>query len=159
MDTPQTLEARLSLFGFVSTPAELSVTPRTRTHRIGRAIACGVGGIVIAPVVFLIPPHAEWVMLSVATGLYWARKNWIAEYVVAAFEARCPRCYTPVRVKPGMTLRFPQALNCYSCHQHPVLEPGTAPPVDESRREEAAQAPRQSERRPLKIWSPAGSDW
>jgi hypothetical protein len=159
VDTPQTLEARLSLFGFVSTPVVLAVTPRTRGQRVGRAIASAIGGIVLAPIVFLIPPHAEWVMLSVATGLYWARKNWIAEFVVATFDGRCPRCYAPVKVKPGATLRFPHAVTCYSCHQHPVLEEGTAPPVDETRRDESVPPPRHSERRLLKIWSPAGSDW
>lgn len=159
MDTPQTLEARLSLFGFVSTPALLSVTPRTRTTRVTRAIASVIGSVLLAPVVFLIPPHAEWVMITIATGLYWARKNWIAEYVVAEFAGTCPRCFTAVGIRRGATLRFPHAVTCYSCHQHPVLERGPAPPVDESRREPVAADRPPAERRPLRIWSPAGSDW
>ena len=159
-DAPQQIEARLSLFGFVSTPVTLHVSPRDRPERIARSILSIVAAVAAAPFVFLIPPHAEWVLITLATGMYWARKNWIAEYVVAFFEGVCPRCYTPMIVKPGTTLRFPHAVVCYSCHQHPVLEPGAAPPADSTRRENATPpAAGPTERRPVRIWSPAGSNW
>jgi hypothetical protein len=154
------MEARLSLFGFAATPVTLRVSPRTRSERVMRAILSMVAGILIAPFVFLIPPHAEWVMLSVATGMYWARKNWIAEYVVSSFEGVCPRCHAPVAIKSGTTLRFPHGVVCYACHQHPVLEAGGAPPLDPARREDSTKPmPGPSERRPTRIWSPAGSNW
>jgi hypothetical protein len=159
-NTPEPLEARLSLFGFVATPVTLSVTPRTRAERVTRSILSMVAAIIFAPIVFLIPPHAEWVLITIAAGIYWARKNWIAEYVVASFEGVCPRCYTAIKVKSGTTLRFPHAVVCYQCHQHPVLEAGGAPPIDDTRREDSTQpVPGATERRPVRIWSPAGSNW
>ena len=154
------MEARLSLFGFSATPVTLHVTPRTRSERVTRSILSMVTAILIAPFVFFIPPHAEWVMLSIATGMYWARKNWVAEYVVASFEGVCPRCHSPVTLRAGTTLRFPHGLVCYACHQRPTLEAGSAPPLDPSRREDATKPmPGPSERRPVRIWSPAGSNW
>lgn len=160
MPAPEMLEARLSLFGFVPTPATLSATRRPRAERVLRAIFAVATAVVVAPIVFLIPPHIEWVVLTVITGLYWTRKNWIAELVVESLNAVCPRCYARVTAKAGTTLRLPHGLVCYSCHEHPVLELGAAPPIDATRTGPIEQAPPKiEERRPVKTWSPAGSDW
>ena len=155
------LNARLSLFGFVPTPARLSVTARTRSERVARALLTLLGTALAAPLVAIIPPHIEPVVMTVIAGLYWTRKHWVAEYVVAEFDGVCPRCLTPIDIKPRTTLRFPQNVACFKCHEHPFLELGDAPPVDPARLASPATAPPPSvgERRPLKIWSPAGSDW
>lgn len=156
----QSISARLSLFGFAPTPAELIVIPRTKAQRVTRAVLSVVAAIFAAPVVFMIPPHAEWVIGVVVTGIYWARKNWIAEFVVASCHGLCPRCLTAIVVKPRTTLRLPHAVTCYSCHEHPALEEGAAPPLDPERRSEIeSQVRPDNDRRPLRIWSPAGSDW
>ena len=156
----QDLPARLTLFGCVPTPVALTVEPRARWERILRAFLSLAAAAITAPILFLIPPHAEWVLLSAAAGIYWFRKNWIAEYVVVSFAGICPKCHTPVEVKAGTTLRFPHGVVCYSCHEHPALEPGEAPPV-EPLKETPNDTPRDGpeEIRPLRIWSPSSSEW
>src|SRR5262245_22145821 len=96
MRAPEVLQARLSLFGFVPTPATLTALRRARAERVLRAIFAAATAVVVAPMVFLIPPHIEWVILTVITGLYWTRKSWIAEFEVESLEAVCPRCYAKV---------------------------------------------------------------
>jgi hypothetical protein len=155
------LTARLALFGFAPTPVQLSVEPRPRWERVLRAfLALFLAG-VTAPILFLIPPHAEWLVLSALTGVYWFRKNWIAEYVLLGFEGICPKCHGSVTVKKGTTLRFPHSVVCYNCHEHPALEPGEAPPVvpRDPAAEAAIQKQAPAEVRPLRIWSPSSSDW
>ena len=155
------LAARLALFGFAPTPVQLAVEPRPRWERVLRAfLALFIAG-ATAPLLFLIPPHAEWLLLSAATGVYWFRKNWIAEYVLVAFEGICPKCHGPITVKKGTTLRFPHGVVCYSCHEHPALEPGDAPPVEPRAPIDplAAQKRAPEEVRPLRIWSPSSSEW
>lgn len=152
--------ARLTLFGYAPTPAQLEVEPRARWERVLRAVLALAAAAVTAPILFLIPPHAEWLLLSAATGIYWFRKNWIAEFVVVCFQGVCPRCHAPISVKPGTTLRFPHGVVCYGCHEHPALEPGEAPPVqprDPAEVTPEARAP--AEVRPLRIWSPSSSEW
>lgn len=129
-------------------------------ERVARSILSIVAAAFLAPLVFLIPPHLEWVILTVAGGVYWARKNWVAEFVVASCDAVCPRCHSPITIKSGTTLRLPHTVVCYSCHEHPALERGAAPPVDPARRTDLSVPDKPvGERRPSKIWSPAGSDW
>lgn len=136
------------------------MTPRSPSQRATRTILTIGATIFLAPVVFLIPPHVEWVVMTIVTGVYWARKNWTAEYVVATFSGICPRCYAAISIKPGTTLRLPHSVVCYSCHEHPLLETGSAPPVDEANRVDNTEPDRPvGERRPFRIWSPAGSDW
>jgi predicted CXXCH cytochrome family protein len=156
----QQLPARLTLFGCVATPVALSVEPRPRWERMLRAVLSLVAAAAFAPILMFIPPHAEWIVLSVATGIYWFRKNWIAEFVVGSFEGVCPKCHTPVNVKSGTTLRFPHGVVCYKCHEHPELEPGEAPPLQplqDAVVDHERAAP--EEIRPLRIWSPSSSEW
>lgn len=155
-----TLQARLTLFGFVPTPVALLVQKRDRAERVARSVLTVVAAAIIGPILMIIPPHIEWGIMTALTAVYWARKHWVAEYVVDSFSGVCPRCLESIELKKGTTLRFPQNLACYNCHEHPFLEAGDAPPVDFSRPREAEQPdPPVGERRPLKIWSPAGSDW
>ena len=156
----QHVAARLALFGFASTPVQLTVEPRPRWERRLRAFLALFAAAVTAPILFLIPPHAEWLLLSAATGIYWFRKNWIAEFVLVEFQGICPKCHAPVEVKRGTTLRFPHGVVCYNCHDHPALELGDAPPVEpRGPSDDAPQARPPAEVRPLRIWSPSSSEW
>jgi hypothetical protein len=156
----QQLTARLALFGFAPTPVQLSVEPRPRWERALRAFLALAMAAITAPLLFLIPPHAEWLLLATATGIYWFRKNWIAEYVLMAFEGVCPKCHHAVAVKPHTTLRFPHSVVCYSCHEHPALELGAAPPLEPRAPSDGPAAPRPpAEIRPLRVWSPSSSEW
>jgi predicted CXXCH cytochrome family protein len=155
------LTARLALFGFASTPVQLSVEPRPRWERMLRAFLVLVAAAATAPILFLIPPHAEWLLLSVISGVYWSRKNWIAEFVLVGFAGVCPKCHGPITVKSGTTLRFPHGVVCYSCHEHPALELGEAPPVEPRKPGEqpTSEVRSPAEVRPLRIWSPSSSEW
>ena len=156
----QQLTARLALFGFQPTPVELMVEPRPRWERVVRAFIALFAAGVTAPLLFLIPPHAEWLLLSTAAGIYWFRKNWIAEYVLVGFAGICPKCHQAIAVKEGTTLRFPHGVVCYSCHEHPALELGEAPPPGDRAPADTIVAPRPpAEVRPLRIWSPSSSEW
>ena len=154
------IPARLSLFGCVSTPVTLHVEPRPRWERILRAFLTLFVAAIIAPIVVIIPPHAEWLVLNIVAGIYWFRKNWIAEYVLESFEGICPKCHHAITMKRGMTLRFPEGVSCFQCHEHPTLELGAAPAVqplvaDPAMEQRSAPA----EVRPLRIWSPSSSEW
>ena len=154
------LPARLTLFGSVPTPVTLSVEPRPRWERILRAFLSLFIAAITGPIVMIIPPHAEWLLLNTLAGLYWFRKNWIAEYVLEAFEGVCPKCHTDITMKKGMTLRFPEGVSCYHCHEHPTLELGEAPPLQPLREPEVnPQRTAPEEVRPLRIWSPSSSEW
>jgi hypothetical protein len=154
------IPARLTVFGCVPTPVVLAVEPRPRWERILRAFLSIIVAAITAPIVVLIPPHAEWLLLNVIAGIYWFRKNWIAEYVLESFEGVCPKCHHPITLKHGMTLRFPESVACYQCHEHPTLEPGSAPPVQPRPAETVnEQRTEPEEIRPLRIWSPSSSEW
>lgn len=156
----QEFPARLTLFGCAPTPVALTVEARPRWERILRAFLSLFAAAITAPILFLIPPHAEWVLLSAVTGIYWFRKNWIAEYVVGSFAGICPKCHTSIEVKAGTTLRFPHGVVCYGCHEHPALEPGDAPPPPPLKdTTNDPQHPGPAEIRPLRIWSPSSSEW
>jgi hypothetical protein len=159
-ETTVAIAARLSLFGFVSTPAVLHATPRPKSERVTRSMLTLLATVIGAPIAFLIPPHIECLVMTVITGTYWVRKQWVAEYVVASCDSVCPRCYAAITIKAGTTLRLPHSVVCYGCHEHPALETGEAPPVDPANRTDSGEPDRPvGERRPLRIWSPAGSDW
>ncbi|HUP88592.1 MAG TPA: hypothetical protein VM100_04555 [Longimicrobiales bacterium] len=156
----ESLRARLTLFGFVATPVILGVTARTKSERVARAFLTLVAAAIAGPILMIIPPHIEWGIMTGLTAIYWARKHWVAEYVVDSFEGVCPRCHTRLQVAKGTTLRFPHNVACYQCHEHPALELGEAPPLDpDAPVPEPRPVHKIGERRPLKIWSPAGSDW
>ena len=154
------LAARLALFGFAPTPVQLTVEPRPRWERMLRAFLALFVAAATAPLLFLIPPHAEWLLLSAASGIYWFRKNWIAEYVLVGFEGICPKCHMQITLKQGTTLRFPHGVVCYHCHEHPALELGSAPPPPPRGVDDLTPQPRSpAEVRPLRIWSPSSSEW
>ena len=156
----QQVAARLALFGYPPTPVQLTVEPRPRWERRLRAFLPLFAAAATAPVLFMIPPHVEWLVLSAAAGIYWFRKNWIAEFVLVGFIGICPKCHSPIEVKKGATLRFPHGVVCYQCHEHPALELGDAPPVQPRSSSDQALQPRPpAEVRPLRIWSPSSSEW
>ncbi len=120
--------AHLHLPGSGTAPASVEVIFQPRPARIARAVGILVVSILLMPVVFFIPPHFLWPLLSLAAGVYFARKYWVGEYYVTEFEGSCPRCGGALEVKPGSRIRNPQALECYGCHRQPELvidEPGS----------------------------------
>jgi hypothetical protein len=168
------IAARVALFGHPPSPATLVVEPRSAVTRRTRAITGLLGCWLLMPVVFFIPPHAEWVLLLFFGGIYICRKEWTAEYVLRQFEGNCPRCGTALRVKGGTTLRFPHGIPCPGCRHTCALEAGAAdapdaagarvtrgtgfapPPADLDLEAQDAYWRRRAS---TSVWSPASSDW
>lgn len=115
------IPARLTVFGFSPTGGRMEVEYRPFAVRLTRTLISLALCWGIAPVVFLIPPHFEWALAAVLAGIYYARKNWTAEYVVKFFEGTCPSCGSTLDLEPGTTIRFPHGLTCFECHHEPFL--------------------------------------
>ena len=117
-----TASARLTLRGHEARPATLDVeyrAPRTRATRAALALA---GCWLLAPIVFLLPPHLPWAIAAVLAGLYFSYRQWTGEYQVHRFEGSCPRCGAELPLPPGSRIRLPHPMVCYQCHHEPVLE-------------------------------------
>ena len=115
--------ARLTLRGHDPQPAVLGVVYRPPRTRATKALLTLLGFWVLAPIVFLIPPHIPWALLAVAAGIYLAYRQWNGEYVVQTFSGSCPRCGATLSLAPGSKIRLPHKMVCFQCHHEPVLEP------------------------------------
>lgn len=114
-------DALLTLPGSGSAEARLEVIYQPRATRLSRALL--VLGVALAamPVVFFLPPHFLWPLLTLGIGLYLARRYWKGEYYVVEFEGDCPRCGTTLELKEGARIGAKQTLECYGCHRQPEL--------------------------------------
>jgi hypothetical protein len=105
-------------------------------------------------------------------GLYFARREWRAEYVVRGCDAGCPRCGHTLELKSGSTLSLPHEVSCPGCRRTCTLSAGAptpdmvgrtvthgsgfAPPPDV---DVAALEAYWRRRNATSVWSPASSDW
>lgn len=112
--------ATLALFGFEPTEAVARLRPRSRRWRVGGAVRTQAVGLLLAPVVGLVPPHAPWALGALGVGAFLARKRLRHRFTVEAVRGACPRCGEPVSPKPGM-LRTPHAVPCEGCHHEATL--------------------------------------
>jgi len=113
--------ARLSLFGFEPTPARAVLRPRSRRWRMAGAVRSQAVGVLLAPLVGLVPPHAPWALGAVGVGYLLARRRWRHRFTVEAVEGTCPRCGTAVSCRAGM-LRSPHPVPCDTCRHEATLE-------------------------------------
>lgn len=121
-ESPTDVTARLRVFGSPETPARARVVPRSVSWRLLRAGGLAAAGVVAAPVVALIPPHAAWAMGSVVTGLVLAARRWAERWTVLALEGRCPRCGEPMILHRPTRLRSAWSVGCDACHHAAVVE-------------------------------------
>lgn len=114
-------EGEAVLFGFPSTPVEVSLKPRSRAWRMaGAARTMGIA-VVVAPVVAIVPPHAPWVIGALAGGGILARRRWTEHFTVLGGSGACPKCGEPLKIKSGR-LRHPHPLPCEACHHESTLQ-------------------------------------
>ena len=113
--------ARLVLPGSGTVDASVEVIYQSRATRASRALLTLGVAFVIMPVLFFIPPHFLWPLLSLVIGGYLAWRYWRGEYYLIGFEGKCPRCDTALDVARGTRVRRRHTLECYSCHRHPEL--------------------------------------
>lgn len=109
------VRAEAVLFGFEPTEVEVSVRRRPlRWRAIGAAQRMAVG-LVLAPFVAVVPPHAPWLLGALGGGFLLARRRWIERLTVERVEGPCPKCGASLGVKVGR-LRSPHPVACESCH-------------------------------------------
>lgn len=115
------VKGQVTLFGYPSTDATARVRMRPRSWRLAGAIRRAATGVVLAPFVGLIPPHAPWIVGSLGVGAILARRRWQERFTVESVDGPCPRCQAPMSLRPGR-LRSPHPLTCDACHYESSLE-------------------------------------
>ena len=113
--------ARITLFGFDVVPANARIEARSVGWRVLRASIALASGLIVAPVVFLVPPHAPWALAALGISLLTARRRWAEAHTLHFFEGACPRCGEGVSISRPARLRHPHAISCPSCHYESAL--------------------------------------
>lgn len=123
------IEGQAALFGFPSTKVVLTVRPRPVSWRAGGAAVRMVGFTALAGVVAIIPPHAPWLIGSLAGGAVLARRRWIERHTLDSVQGTCPKCGEALSAKPSR-LRMPHPVTCEACHHESSLrfDPGALAP-------------------------------
>ncbi|MFC1575889.1 hypothetical protein ACFL5A_04530 [Gemmatimonadota bacterium] len=125
------LQGRIDLFGYSSTEAALEALPRSLAWRGARALAFGGGGLVLAPVVGVIPPHAPWVVVALGLGGFFGLRKWRERFTILTLQGACPRCGGKLSIPGGTPLRVVMSLPCEGCHHDSRMElflPSSGPP-------------------------------
>lgn len=107
--------ARLTLFGFDDSEATVRVRPRSRSWRVWGAARTQAVGLVLAPVVGLVPPHVPWALGALGVSFFLARRRWHHVFTVESVTGSCPKCGKAVSARSGM-LRDPHPVPCDGCH-------------------------------------------
>lgn len=123
MQSPGVLEVpgTLRIFGHDDTVARLVVLRRGMAWRGLRAGGLLLAGLVAAPVVALIPPHAAWALAAVITGLVLGGRKWAERFTLLSLEGPCPRCGSTIRVAGPTRLKNPDTVDCEGCHHGSTL--------------------------------------
>jgi hypothetical protein len=111
----------LQVFGHEDTTAELRVIPRGTAWRAARAGAFVLGGLVLAPVVFILPPHVAWASAAVLTGVFLGYRKWLERHTLVELSGPCPRCGTTIRIESATRLRNPWSVSCEACRHSATL--------------------------------------
>lgn len=111
----------LSVFGHEDTEAHLRLLPRSTGWRATRAGAFTLGGVALAPLVALVPPHAAWALASVGTGVALGIRKWKERFTLLRLRAPCPRCGQEIRRDSPARLRTPETVTCEACHHSASL--------------------------------------
>lgn len=106
----------IQVFGHDDTLAHLAVVPRGTAWRATRAGGFILGGLLVAPVVALLPPHVAWAMGSVLTGLFFGARKWSERHTLMELSGTCPRCGATIHIGSPTRLRNPWAVSCEECN-------------------------------------------
>lgn len=142
---------KLVLPGAGSSEATVEVIYQSQATRASRALITLAVAILIAPVLFFLPPSFLWPIVAIAAGGLLAWRYWTGECYVTHFEGACPRCETPLEMTRGTRIRGEHTLDCHGCHRHPTLvlndpehppeEPGNNEEPEAVEEPEAAEEP------------------
>lgn len=114
--------ARLTLFGFPATPAQVELLPRQRSWRLTHGLLALIGCWVLMPIVVFIPPHVPWVLGAFFTGIYLAQRRFTEHYTLQRMDGTCPKCGASRSITKPTRLSLPLSLSCPNCHQDISLE-------------------------------------
>ncbi len=107
--------AHITLFGFDPARATARVETRGVAWRARRSSLALVGGVIVAPLAALVPPHAPWALAALGVSLVTARHYWTERHSLHALEGDCPRCGEGVSISRVVRLRHPHPISCTSC--------------------------------------------
>ena len=113
--------ARLVLPGSGTAAARVRVERQSTAVRAVGAVLILAVGIALMPLLFLVPPHFLWPLLSLGAGVFLAWRFWRGAYTVVEFDGQCPRCEAPLELAAGSRIRPRHTLECYGCHRQPEL--------------------------------------
>lgn len=109
-------EARFTLFGHPPTPVRIELLPRPLGWRIRRVVLALAVSLLLAPAVFVVPPHVPWALAALAGGIYFARRAWMERFTLEQLEGECPRCGGRIGSAGSERLRQPHTVPCDGCH-------------------------------------------
>ena len=120
----------LRVFGYAETEAVLGVIARSAGWRGLRAGALGLGGLMAAPLLAVVPPHAPWALGAAGTGLALGLRKWTERFTLVSLRGACPRCGGNISVDRAGRLRNPAPVDCPACHHAVTLaiSPEELPP-------------------------------
>ena len=128
------LQGTLRLFGFPPKEATLEALSRGLVWRGFRAFVFIGGGLLLAPLVGLVPPHAPWIVGSLGLGGFLGIRKWRERFTLLGFQGMCPGCGQPLHLKPGSPLRSRMSAPCEGCHHDSrlLVELGSWAPASRS---------------------------
>ena len=112
--------ARITLFGFDDVPADARIQARSAGWRARRTAMALAAGLIVAPLVALVPPHAPWALGALGISLLTARRRWAEEHTLHSLKGACPRCGEGITLSRPTRLRRPHATSCPAC-QHDLV--------------------------------------
>jgi len=110
------MEGTISLFGFSSTPARLEVLSRSTGWRAWRASGFVGSGLLLAPAVGLVPPHAPWMIAVLGIGGFLGLRKWRERFTILALEGICPKCGGSLSLARGTPLKPVMTVPCEGCN-------------------------------------------
>lgn len=121
------MEGTLTLFGYPSTDARLEVLPRSKAWRGTQAVIFLGGGLLLAPAVGLVPPHAPWVLGVLGLGVFLGRRKWMERFTLLSLTGICPKCEAEISITKKAPLRPGMAVPCPACrHDSRLMVVGPA---------------------------------
>ena len=119
---PDHATAWIVLPGHRDTQARLRVEPYSFLARIYRTVMYAglwMVGTAATVLVTMFDPFISLIPLFV--GAVATYRSWNGRFRVMDFDGACPRCETPIALKPGSKIASPHHLVCYHCHHEPDL--------------------------------------
>ena len=126
------LSGTLSLFGFPPVEASLKVVPRSVAWRGALASAYVGGGLLLAPILGMVPPHAPWAVGVLVCGGFLGVRKWRERFTLLSLDGACPKCGGKVSIPSRVPLKSGISVPCEGCHHDSRLLVTIPAPSDSS---------------------------